>query len=121
VFAANDSMAIGAIAAFQDAGRTVPGDLSVVGFDDIPIARHITPPLTSVHVDIDELGARGCQMLLDLVADPSGPRTARTVLPATLVVRASCGAHTADHHPLLRTTSSAGTAPRKPSSLRSRR
>jgi LacI family transcriptional regulator len=56
MIAANDSMAIGALSALREAGVRVPEDVAVVGFDDIPIARYVTPPLTTVRVSIPELG-----------------------------------------------------------------
>ncbi|WP_394357827.1 LacI family DNA-binding transcriptional regulator [Microbacterium betulae] len=64
VFAANDLMAIGLVHGFRDAGLDVPGDVSVVGFDDIPVAAHVWPPLTTVHVDFAELGRRAIARLL---------------------------------------------------------
>lgn len=91
VFAANDSMAIGALYGFRQAGLQVPADIAVTGFDDIPIARYLEPPLTSVHVDITALGERAMRRLLHAMR-PNGQRPAeREVLPATLVVRSSCG------------------------------
>ncbi|MGO1853481.1 MAG: LacI family DNA-binding transcriptional regulator [Microbacteriaceae bacterium] len=64
VFAANDLMAIGLMHGFRDAGIDVPSEVSVVGFDDIPVAAHVWPPLTTVHQDFPVLGARAVQMLL---------------------------------------------------------
>ncbi|TXN32433.1 LacI family DNA-binding transcriptional regulator [Lacisediminihabitans profunda] len=64
VFAANDQMALGLIHAFRDAGLDVPGDVSVVGFDDIPEAAHYWPPLTTVRQDFAEIGRRSVGMLL---------------------------------------------------------
>ena len=64
VFAANDLMAIGLMHGFRDAGIDVPRQVSVVGFDDIPVAAHVWPPLTTVHQDFPVLGARAVQMLL---------------------------------------------------------
>ena len=88
VFASNDSMAIGALSAFRDAGLRVPEDIALVGFDDIPIARFLAPPLTTVKVPIAELGRRGFAMLV--AAEGDGPHTAK--LDTQLVVRRSCGA-----------------------------
>jgi len=85
VFAANDSMAIGALSAFRDAGVRVPQDLALVGFDDIPIARFLDPPLTTVKVPIAELGRRGLQILIGGESEPAR-------LTTSLVVRRSCGA-----------------------------
>jgi LacI family transcriptional regulator len=91
VFAANDAMAIGAISALREAGLDVPADVAVVGFDDIPMARYVSPPLTSVHVAIPELGARAVARLVDALGAGDARAPCRELLPATLVVRASCG------------------------------
>jgi LacI family transcriptional regulator len=89
VFAANDAMAIGCRSALREHGLAVPGDVALVGFDDIPIARFLDPPLTSVRVAIAELGSRAMERLLQ-AAEP-GSATARhhEIVAATLVVRAS--------------------------------
>jgi len=92
VFAANDGMAIGALSAFRDAGLRVPDDIAVAGFDDIPMARYVEPALSSVRVDISELGKNATDRLLDALGEPA-PRTLQhQTLPTTLVVRRSCGA-----------------------------
>ena len=90
IFAANDSMAVGALSALRDAGVDVPREISVVGFDDIPIARFVTPPLTTIRVDIAELGKRAFAVLLEALAHPSA-RGKREVITTTLVVRKSSG------------------------------
>lgn len=64
VFAANDLMAIGLLHGFRDAGIDVPREVSVVGFDDIPVAAHVWPPLTTVHQEFPELGRRAVDILL---------------------------------------------------------
>lgn len=64
VFAANDQMALGLVHAFHDAGFEVPGDVSVIGFDDVPEARHFWPPLTTVRQDFAELGRRCIALLV---------------------------------------------------------
>ncbi|GAB3634097.1 LacI family DNA-binding transcriptional regulator [Microbacterium shaanxiense] len=64
VFAANDLMAIGLMHGFRDAGIEVPRQVSVVGFDDIPVAAHVWPPLTTVHQDFPSLGQRAVHILL---------------------------------------------------------
>ncbi|MGE5926691.1 MAG: LacI family DNA-binding transcriptional regulator [Gemmatimonadota bacterium] len=92
VFAANDSMAIGALFAFRRAGLRVPDDIALAGFDDIPTARYMDPPLTSVHVDISALGERATRRLLAAMSDPAAIHGTGEVLPAQLVVRGSCGA-----------------------------
>ena len=88
VFAANDSMAIGALSAFKDSRMRVPEDIALVGFDDIPIARFLDPPLTTVKVPIAELGRRGLQILLSGDVETAPPAR----LDTALVVRRSCGA-----------------------------
>ncbi len=92
LFAANDAMAVGALLAFHEANIDVPEDMSIVGFDDIPIARYVTPALTTVRVAIDVLGGRAAALLFRALGDPlSWSETHREVVPAELVVRHSCG------------------------------
>lgn len=91
VFAANDAMAIGLLTAFQEGRLRVPQDLAVAGFDDIPIARFATPPLSTVRVPIAELGAQATRLLLRALAGPKSPVRCHETLPTTLVLRASCG------------------------------
>ena len=71
VFAANDEMAVGVLRALAEAGRRVPAEMSVVGFDDLPVAGYTIPPLTTVRQDFDELGRRAVARLACMVA-PSG-------------------------------------------------
>ncbi len=89
VFAANDAMAIGALSAFNSAGLRVPEDMALVGFDDIPIARFLSPSLTTVNVPIADLGRRGLALLLD----PNQARedARRSTLKTNLIVRQSSG------------------------------
>src|SRR5213593_1033757 len=90
VFAANDAMAVGALSAFREAGLRVPEDIAITGFDDIPIARYVTPPLTTVSVAIAELGRRAFDLLVNgLTGDHEELR--HEVLPTTLIIRESCG------------------------------
>jgi LacI family transcriptional regulator len=90
IFAANDAMAIGAMSALGEKGLRVPDDMAVAGFDDIPMARYMNPPLSSVHVEIAALGAHATQMLLDRIEQKTSERQHRT-LPTRLVIRSSCG------------------------------
>ena len=90
IFAANDLMAIGVLRAAGELGRHVPGDLAVVGFDDIELASYTTPPLTTVSQSASEVGRAAVDLLLHRLADPSRPPVRRT-LETRLVVRASCG------------------------------
>ncbi len=88
VFAANDMMALGCLRALRDAGLHVPRDVALAGFDDIPIARFIAPGLTTMRVNISELGGRAARAL---IAGLTGTKNAAThqVLAPELVVRAS--------------------------------
>ena len=86
VFSSNDQMALGVLHAVRDAGLECPRDLSVVGFDDMPEARHFAPPLTTVRQDFAELGRRCVALLLGRLDDGEGYRG--TIAPE-LVVRAS--------------------------------
>ena len=88
VFAASDVMASGAVLELRAAGRRVPEDVAVVGFDDSIVARHIDPPLTSVRQPLDEMGRTMARLLLDEIADRGAGRHA-VVLPTRLVVRES--------------------------------
>ncbi|PZP32011.1 MAG: LacI family transcriptional regulator [Roseateles depolymerans] len=95
VFAANDIMAIGLLGTLQAAGLRVPEDIALAGFDDIPISRYISPPLTTVHVPIATLGNDALEALvaaLDGSAAPVPPDSGATLMSVQLVVRRSCGA-----------------------------
>jgi LacI family transcriptional regulator len=70
----------------------VPEDIAIGGFDDIPMARYVDPPLTSVHVDISALGERAVTALLSVLRHPGRHEFTRETAPTTLVVRRSCGA-----------------------------
>jgi DNA-binding LacI/PurR family transcriptional regulator len=88
VFVANDQMALGLLAALHEEGLEAPWDVSVVGFDDLPEAPYLTPPLTTVRQDFAELGHRAVELVLarlagrDLHLDP---------VPPVLLTRASSG------------------------------
>lgn len=92
MFVANDVMAVGALGALRDAGLRAPRDMAVVGFDDIGLARHLTPPLTTVRVDAYQMGERALQRLLRRDRGEPAPARSHEVLSTSLVVRASCGA-----------------------------
>ncbi|MFO7274440.1 MAG: LacI family transcriptional regulator [Symbiobacteriaceae bacterium] len=87
VFCASDRMAIGAIRAAREAGRRVPEDLSVVGFDDIVLAQYVTPPLTTIRQQIYEMGAAATRLLIGILEGTAEER--RVVLDVELVERAS--------------------------------
>jgi LacI family transcriptional regulator len=90
IFAANDSMAIGALSALRENDLRVPDDMAVAGFDDIPLARYMNPPLSTVHVDISQLGERAAGLLLASLQE-SNHSHQQLELSTTLVIRASCG------------------------------
>jgi DNA-binding LacI/PurR family transcriptional regulator len=89
VFAANDLMAIGALRALREAGRRVPEDVAVVGFDDAPLSRWTEPPLSTVRQPVDEMGREMAEMLIRLIAGVDTDAHQSAVLPTELVVRAS--------------------------------
>ncbi|WP_329222067.1 LacI family DNA-binding transcriptional regulator [Streptomyces sp. NBC_01485] len=94
VFCANDHMALGLLRALQQAGRRVPEDISVIGFDDIPEAEYFGPPLTTVRQDFDELGRRALRALIEIIdgpvsALPAPAETPHVIIQPSLVVRAS--------------------------------
>ena len=90
IFAANDSMAIGALSALHESGLRVPQQMAVAGFDDIPLARYMNPPLSTVHVDISLLGERAAALLLSSLQQGRRPPQ-QLQLSTTLVIRSSCG------------------------------
>ncbi len=88
MFAMNDLSAAGVIAVLRESGRTMPGDVAVIGFDDVEMAIHTDPPLTTIRQPTHEMGATAAGLLLAALAGaplPAGP----TVLPTNLVVRTS--------------------------------
>jgi LacI family transcriptional regulator len=89
IFAANDVSAIETIAVARSLGLTVPDDLSVVGFDNVPESALCEPPLTTVEQAIQQMGFEAVQLLLALIEDPNA-EPAQVVLPTRLVERSSC-------------------------------
>jgi DNA-binding LacI/PurR family transcriptional regulator len=98
IFAANDQMALGASEALRARGLAVPGNVPLVGYDDILLARYADPPLTSVHGDMAAVGALAATRLLDLV-DGQPASEHLTLLPTGLVVRRSCGCQSKEGEP----------------------
>ncbi|WP_019631477.1 LacI family DNA-binding transcriptional regulator [Actinomadura atramentaria] len=86
VFAVTDVMAIGALAAFRDHGLSVPGDIALAGFDDIPIIRDLTPPLTTVALPLEEMGQRVMSLAL---REPAGRRSRIERIAGEVVLRKS--------------------------------
>jgi DNA-binding LacI/PurR family transcriptional regulator len=88
VFCANDLMALGALQTLRDAGRQVPRDVAVVGFEDAPVALSAHPPLTTVHQSPEKMGREMVALLLATMTDPDQERPGM-MLPTHLVVRDS--------------------------------
>jgi LacI family transcriptional regulator len=89
IFASNDISAFGAIEAIREFGLRVPHDISLIGFDDIPQASNMHPPLTTVRQPLEEMGRKATQMLLQRLANPE-ESMARVQLATTLIIRQSC-------------------------------
>jgi DNA-binding LacI/PurR family transcriptional regulator len=88
IFVANDQMALGALRALDEAGRRVPADVSIVGFDAIPESEFFTPPLTTIRQDFVEIGRRGFDLLRRRIEDGESPAT-HQVIGFELLVRSS--------------------------------
>jgi DNA-binding LacI/PurR family transcriptional regulator len=88
IFAANDEMALGVMRAMFEAGREVPRDVSIIGFDDVTFARYLTPSLTTIRQDFEEIGQRSVDMLLDAIHG-HGDTGGRAAITLELVVRES--------------------------------
>jgi LacI family transcriptional regulator len=91
IFAASDTMAIGAIRAVREAGLRVPEDIAFVGFDDLPIASLSDFKLTTVHQPIIQFGAKAVDTLIDLIENGIKP-SRRIIMDTELIIRDSCGA-----------------------------
>lgn len=90
IFAGDDDTAIGVMDALKEAGLRVPEDIAVVGFDDIPLARYLSPPLTTVRAPIETAAREAVHQLVRLIRTGEADRL--TLLPTELVIRRSCGA-----------------------------
>lgn len=90
IFAGNDQMALGVLRAMHEHGRRIPEHVSVVGFDDIPEASYLLPPLTTIRQDFNELGRRSLQLLVRIIDGERSP--SGTAVVPELVVRASTAA-----------------------------
>ncbi len=99
VFCASDIMAVGAIRAINEAGLTIPGDIGLVGFDDIPLGSLTTIQLTTVRQPIIQFGIKAVELLIDLIENGSKPAR-RMILDTEIIVRESCGAMQLSNHHL---------------------
>jgi DNA-binding LacI/PurR family transcriptional regulator len=84
-------MAIGVIWAARELGLRVPDDLSIVGFDDLDVAPHSNPPLTTVHQPIRQKGEEAVRLLLRMIANPDASRPEHKTLETRLIIRGSTG------------------------------
>lgn len=89
IFAGDDGSAVGALAALAQAGRRVPEDVALAGFDDDPMVRYLVPPLTTVRAPTELVGREAVQQLIRLIE--TGRARSITLLPTELVIRRSCG------------------------------
>jgi LacI family transcriptional regulator len=89
IFTGDDDNAIGVIQALREAGRKIPEDIAVAGFDDSLFARILTPPLTTVRAPLEQVGREAVRQLIHLIRGE--PAEARLVLPTELILRQSCG------------------------------
>lgn len=90
LFCVNDVMAIGALEALRENGVRVPDDLSVAGFDDIPIVRHLNPPLSTMHLPLEEIGEKVMSLAL---AEPTKRRHVETVTPVVTLRESTARVH----------------------------
>jgi DNA-binding LacI/PurR family transcriptional regulator len=88
-------MALGVLRALREAGKRVPDDVAVVGFDDLPQATTADPPLTTVRQPIQRAGVLAVETLIDILENGAEPAR-RIILPTELVIRASCGSRMLD-------------------------
>lgn len=87
---ANDQSALGAVYALRERGYRIPEDVLITGFDDIPLARHLNPPLTTVRQPIQQMGATAFDALYSMI-DGKRPDQRQLTLPVEVMLRASCG------------------------------
>jgi LacI family transcriptional regulator len=107
ILCANDQTALGVIHALAQRGIKVPQDVAITGFDDVPVARHLHPPLTTIRQPMKELGAKAFDVLYSRIS--AGGGKADTVLPVELIVRESCGCPPGSSPPQNPSPAGAGT------------
>ncbi len=95
VFAQNDRMAVGAIRSLREAGYCIPDDVSVIGFDDIPLASYFDPPLTTLRQPLEESGRRAADLLIETIQEPGRP-SEQILTHARLMERGSCASYAGD-------------------------
>jgi DNA-binding LacI/PurR family transcriptional regulator len=90
IFAASDAMAVGVLRAINEAGLTVPDDIVLVGYDDLPPATLVNPQLTTIRQPIRSFGYKAVETLLDIIKNGQQPLK-RIMFDTELIVRKSCG------------------------------
>ncbi len=90
VFAGNDTVAYGAIQAIRRAGLSIPGDISIAGFDDDLLSRYLNPPLSTMSVPANGLGGTAARLLIEILNGGHPPPDKKVILPTFLTVRSSC-------------------------------
>jgi LacI family transcriptional regulator len=90
VFAASDTMAIGALRALSETSLRVPADVAIVGYDDVPLASRMTPPLTTVRQSLQDMGLAAVKALAEIIRRPDD-KPQHIILETELVIRGSCG------------------------------
>jgi DNA-binding LacI/PurR family transcriptional regulator len=103
VFGGDDDTAAGVVSALIRAGKHVPQDVAVVGFDDLPIARYLRPALTTVRAPIEQVGREGVRQLVRLIRGQQAE--ALVLLQTEIVIRESCGCPPAQSQGLLQSKS----------------
>jgi DNA-binding LacI/PurR family transcriptional regulator len=89
IFSADDESASGAMMALREAGLRIPEDIAVVGFDDVQLASHLNPPLTTVRAPIKQVGTQAVEQLVQLINGEAANEL--TLLPTEIIIRKSCG------------------------------
>jgi LacI family transcriptional regulator len=90
IFAASDTMAVGVLRAIKEAGLSVPNDIALVGFDDLPPATFANPQLTTVRQPIRKFGYKAVETLIDIIQNSHEPHR-KIMFDTELVIRKSCG------------------------------
>lgn len=88
MFACNDAMAIGAMQYLKDSGKSIPGDVSIIGFDDVVAESMVDPPLCTVRVPKLEMGVEAMKLISEQIKNP-GLKNQKILVPAELIVRKS--------------------------------
>ncbi len=85
IFAQNDRMAAGAVRALREAGLQVPDDVSIIGFDDMPLASYFHPPLTTMRQDVEQIGREAARLLVQVLENKVVPEIHRVLTPALII------------------------------------